>query len=148
MGERYILGNVQVSSYITPLNPYSVLYQVPEPGVTEVGPVAGEVEVSPKSQSQLVQTLVTGITVCNTEPTFQQYVYMRLTPGGGTDPDDSFLLHQADDMPVGHTWILNHGLVLNSGDFVSVTAWGGYGGTIATHFTLFGVETTMHTGPS
>ena len=76
MGYQYVLGQVEVTSYITPLNPYSVLYQVPEPAITEVGPVSGEVEVSPKVQSQLVQTLVTGITVCNHDDN-QQYVYMR-----------------------------------------------------------------------
>jgi len=147
MGYQYVLGQVEVTSYITPLNPYSVLYQVPEPAITEVGPVSGEVEVSPKVQSQLVQTLVTGITVCNHDDN-QQYVYMRLTAGGGSDPDDSFYLHLATALPVGTTKILNHGLVLSSGDFVSVTAWGGFGGSVNTDYTLFGVETTSLTGPS
>ena len=151
MSVRYILGQLQITSFIGATDPYTVLYEVPEPAIGEVGPGGSEVEFSPKAQSQLVQTLVTGITICNfndSVTTNVQYILMRLTPGGGTEPDDSHYLHLIDDLAVGTTWIINHGLVLGPGDRISVTAWGGLGGVVRSHFTLFGVETTSYTGPS
>ena len=140
------MAQLQVTSYTVVSGAIEAFYEVPSAATTEVGPGGTEVEVSPKAQSSLVQTLVTGITICNVAG-ITQWITIRLTPAGGTEPADSYYINYFQVLAAETSWIFNHGLVLSPGDSISVTAWGG-SSTVNSHFTLFGVETSSGTGPN
>lgn len=138
MADKWILSQLQVTTKWSPATDlYEDFYEVPLPAVKTVGAV----EVSPKATSILTETLVASIVLCNRSAASQNF-FIRLVASDSTVTQ----LHRLSTMLIGGTEVISSGLVLTPGDKITVAVFSF--GAVKTDFTLFGVETTLRSGPN
>lgn len=140
MADRYkILG--QVSFIGTVVRPgYETLYEVPSASAV----VVGNAEVAPKATSQIVQTLVTNIYVCN-KGGVQCFTSLTLQSGEAGSTEFKFM--DFGTVLAKETKVLSLGLTLSTGDVITCEGSGVFGTAYDVDFTCFGVETTSGSGP-
>ena len=132
MPDRYkILGNLNLAA-----GGSGDLYTVPTPAKTDVNTAT---DVSPKSVSVNVQTLLTTIVVCEDKSSAGSGTFdITVTPSG----DPACNLFFKNVIAASNTKVLTLNLTLSAGDKVSCLATG-----TDCSFTAFGVEMITGSGP-
>lgn len=145
MQTRHILSQVKLEVESPDLSsPWTTIYTVPVASALSVGSVS----VSPKASSQLFESVVTKIVVCNRSSTIQTWWLLRLTSGVvGSSP---FYLVRFKNLPVGVTDVASYNLALSSGDKLEVQALTPFASLVPidVDVTVFGMEMVSGSGPS
>ena len=127
MPDRYLMKQISSDSSDT----YGLsLYRVPLADSTEVG----DVDVAPKATSQVVQSVVSSLIVCNTDN-------LSGTISVATIGSLTTSIFYKVSMDARETKVFNVGVTLSAGDYFWIASTRGY------DWSLMGIETTEGTGP-